>query len=134
MTTAPIPQQVKIRRQSGCLELHYEGSAPQELSFEFLRVHSPSAEVQGHGPNSAVLQVGKRGVVIEGIEPVGNYGLKLVFSDGHDSGIFTWPLLIKFCQQKEPMWERYLLELEQAGESREPSAVKAVPAGPKCGK
>lgn len=119
---APIPNQIKIRRQSACLELSYDDSSsdPVLLSFEFLRVHSPSAEVQGHGHGSAVLQFGKRGVMIEGIEPVGNYGLKIVFSDGHDSGIFTWPLLDKFRHEHEAMWQAYLAELNAAGKSRDP--------------
>lgn len=117
---APIPAQIKIRRQSACLELRYEDGEPQELSFEFLRVHSPSAEVQGHGPGSAVLQHGKRGVYIEGIEPVGNYGLKLIFSDGHDSGIYTWPIFIRFCNEYDQMWQDYLDKLTAAGMSRDP--------------
>lgn len=115
----PIPSQIKIRRQSGCLELHYEGREAQQLSFEFLRVHSPSAEVQGHGPGSAVLQTGKRGVIIEGIEPVGNYGLKLIFSDGHDSGIYTWKILNTFCEKQDQMWQTYLDELSAAHASRD---------------
>lgn len=115
----PVPSQVKIRRQSACLELHYEGQNPQQLSFEFLRVHSPSAEVQGHGTGNEVLQFGKRGVYIEGIEPVGNYGLKIVFSDRHDSGIFTWPLLKRFCDEYESLWQAYLDKLDQAGRSRD---------------
>lgn len=117
--TERIPNQIKIRRQSACLELHYDGMEPQQLSFEFLRVHSPSAEVQGHGPGSAVLQTGKRGVMIDGIEPVGNYALKLVFNDGHDSGIYTWEALYQFCQEQDSMWQAYLQKLQTAGKSRD---------------
>ena len=114
-----IPKQIKIKATSGCLELTYSNGSIYTLSFEFLRVHSPSAEVQGHGIGSEVLQHGKKRVVIQNIEPVGNYAIKIIFSDKHDSGLFTWPLLYKFCQNKDTLWEKYLGSLAEAGLNRD---------------
>ena len=113
------PNKIEVQGSSRCLKLDY----PEEsyrLSFEFLRVHSPSAEVRGHGVGNAVLQTGKQDVIITAVEPAGNYGLKLVFSDGHDSGIYTWPLLKNYCENQELMWSDYLAALESAGASRAP--------------
>jgi DUF971 family protein len=116
---APIPESIVLHQQSRALELVYADAKRYKLSFEFLRVHSPSAEVQGHGAGQQVLQTGKREVRIDAIEPVGNYALKLVFSDGHDSGLYAWDLLHRFSQHQETMWEDYLLALQAAGASRD---------------
>ena len=116
---APIPESIVLHQQSYVLELVYPQDKRYKLSFEFLRVHSPSAEVQGHGPGQQILQVGKKQVRINAIEPVGNYALKLVFSDGHDSGLYSWDLLYRFSQQYEVMWADYLQALQAAGASRD---------------
>ena len=116
---APIPESIVLHQQSYVLELVYPQDKRYKLSFEFLRVHSPSAEVQGHGPGQQILQVGKKQVRINAIEPVGNYALKLVFSDGHDSGLYSWDLLYRFSQQYEVMWADYLKALQAAGASRD---------------
>lgn len=119
MSQALPPQQIKVKGGSGCLELSYADQT-FDLSFEFLRVHSPSAEVRGHGVGSEVLQYGKKFVVLDNIEPVGNYGIKLIFSDKHDSGIYTWATLREYCDNQQSMWESYLSELALAGKTREP--------------
>lgn len=116
MNRTQPPSEIRLRQASACLELDY-GNTSYTLDAEFLRVHSPSAEVTGHG--RPIVQYGKKGVWISAIEPVGNYGVKLVFSDGHDTGIYTWPLLQQYCQQKEAMWQSYLDKLARAGLSRE---------------
>jgi DUF971 family protein len=103
------------------LALEYSGDKEYELSFEFLRVHSPSAEVLGHGPGQEVLQTGKRQVQIVAIEPVGHYAIKPVFSDSHDTGIFSWSYLWWLCQNQEALWTRYLERLEEQSGSRDPS-------------
>jgi len=119
--TQAIPKEIKIKMGSGCLELTYEGEAAYELSFEFLRVFSPSAEVRGHGEENEVLQFGKKLVTIQQIEPAGNYAIKITFSDHHDSGLYSWPLLYHYCQEKEQLWQQYLDKLNTAGQSREPT-------------
>lgn len=116
--TAP-PTGITLRRQSRCLELTWADGRSDSLSFEYLRVHSPSAEVQGHSPEQAQLQVGKRDVRITRIDPVGQYALKLVFSDGHDSGLFSWRYLRELGETQETRWNAYLAALEAAGRSRD---------------
>ena len=115
-----IPTQIKLKADSGVVEFCYEDEPVYALSFEFLRVHSPSAEVRGHGIGDEKLQYGKKGVLVKNIEPVGNYAIKLVFSDGHDSGLYTWALLHELCQQRDQLWQQYLVKLESVGLSREP--------------
>ncbi|MFT7371619.1 MAG: DUF971 family protein [Oleiphilaceae bacterium] len=122
-----IPKQIKIKMGSSCLELTYEGEPLHELSFEFLRVFSPSAEVKGHGEGNEVLQFGKKLVTIKLVEPAGNYAIKITFSDHHDSGLYSWPLLYQFCQEKEQLWQQYLAKLSAAGKSREPSDTESNP-------
>lgn len=112
----PRPEKINVKGGSRVLELAYDHEV-YALSFEFLRVHSPSAEVQGHG--QPVLQTGKRDVQITKVEPVGNYGLKLTFSDGHDTGIYTWNILYDFCKNHARYWNAYLDQIEQSGASRE---------------
>jgi DUF971 family protein len=119
--TQAAPKQIKIKTGSGCLGLSYEGEPEYELSFEFLRVFSPSAEVRGHGEGNEVLQFGKKLVTIKQIEPAGNYAIKITFSDHHDSGLYSWPLLYQLCQDKEKLWQEYLDKLNTAGKSRTPN-------------
>ncbi len=113
------PTQIKLKTGSGILQLQYADGV-FELGFEFLRVHSPSAEVRGHGVGSEVLQYGKKDVLLENIEAVGNYGLKLIFDDGHDSGIYTWPLLRDYSLNQTKLWQQYLEKLTSANQSRDP--------------
>ena len=120
-----IPTAIKLHKASKTLELHY-GDDRYSLSAEFLRVHSPSAEVQGHG--QPILQVGKLNVGFKGAEPAGQYALKLVFDDGHDSGLFTWDYLYELATRQEQLWADYLAALAAAGQSRDPdeSVVKLM--------
>lgn len=118
--TSERPTNIRIRKQSRLLQLDYSDGSQVELPFELLRVYSPSAEVRGHGMGPGVLQTGKQDVEITGAEMVGNYALKLCFSDGHDSGLFTWAYLRDLGDQKGDYWRRYLERLEQEGGSRAP--------------
>lgn len=113
------PQSLIIHSQSGTLEVAFSDSEVYQLPFEYLRVYSPSAEVRGHAPGEEVLQTGKRLVKIKGIEPVGNYGMKPAFSDGHVSGIYTWDYLRELGRDYDKLWEDYLTSLEAAGFTRE---------------
>ncbi|WP_271409557.1 DUF971 domain-containing protein [Pseudomonas sp. Q1-7] len=113
-----IPSAIKLHKASRTLELEYGPDERYSLSAEFLRVHSPSAEVQGHG--KPILQYGKLNVGLSGLEPAGNYALKLTFDDGHDSGLFTWDYLYQLATRQEELWNDYLRELEAAGRSRDP--------------
>lgn len=112
------PTEIKLRQDSRLLEVVFEGGQTFEFSCEYLRVHSPSAEVRGHSPEQAVLQTGKEGVNIKDIEPVGNYAVKLVFDDGHDTGLYTWDYLYELGAAKNKYWQRYLDALERAGHQR----------------
>lgn len=114
------PTEITLHKKSGTLEISYEDGASYKLPFEFLRVHSPSAEVRGHGPGEHVLQVGKKNVVLLEIEPVGSYALKLTFDDGHDSGLFSWEYLYDLGKNQNGLWQDYLSQLEAEGGSREP--------------
>ena len=102
------------------LELTFVDNTNAVLSAEFLRVHSPSAEVKGHGPGQETLQVGKLNVAIDAIHPVGHYAIQPVFDDGHDSGIFTWAYLYELAQNQTQLWQNYLAAIEAAGASRDP--------------
>ncbi len=114
----PIPTEITLDRKRHVLALAY-GEQSHELSFELLRVYSPSAEVRGHGPGQEVLQVGKRAVDITELEPVGMYAVRPTFSDGHNSGIFSWDYLNKLCIEKDLLWTEYLGRMERAGASRD---------------
>ncbi len=116
-----------MHQQSRRLEIAFSDGVRYGLSFEFLRVHSPSAAVQGHGPGQEVLQVGKRDVTISAIEPVGHYAIKPVFSDGHESGIFTWAYLRELGRDQERLWDDYLKRLAVAGASRDGAGSPADP-------
>ncbi len=121
------PTKIQLHKQSQQLELHF-GGEQFLLPAEFLRVHSPSAEVKGHGPGQAVLQYGKKDVAITNIERAGNYALKLIFDDGHNSGIYTWDYFYELGKNQEKIWREYLENLNTAGKAREKdtSVVKFV--------
>ena len=123
-----VPSAIRLHRKSGILELRYEDGGIYSLPAEYLRVYSPSAEVQGHGPGQEVLQTGKLGVLIDKLETVGNYALKLHFSDGHNTGLYTWEYLRKLSLEQPEMWQRYLNRLEAASARREnlPEGTQAV--------
>ena len=114
------PTAIKLHKQSKTLEIHY-GSQGYTLPAEYLRVHSPSAEVRGHGPGQETLQQGKRGVAVTRIEPVGHYAARLIFDDGHDSGLYTWKYLFELGSNQDSYWQTYLDRLQAAGYSREPA-------------
>jgi DUF971 family protein len=116
----PHPTAVTLHQASRLLEIAFADGACYQLPCEYLRVFSPSAEVRGHGVGNEVLQVGKIGVNIKAIEPVGHYALKLVFDDGHDSGLFSWQYLYELGENYAAYWQKYLNELAAAGASREP--------------
>jgi len=121
----PQPTEITLHQASRVLEIAFEDGKTFRLPCEFLRVYSPSAEVRGHGPGQEVLQVGKKEVGVERIEPVGNYAVQLYFSDGHDTGIYSWSLLYDYGVNQEEMWKSYLERMAAAGVSREPSTKKA---------
>ncbi|MFA7554070.1 MAG: DUF971 domain-containing protein [Spongiibacteraceae bacterium] len=118
--TPPIPTGIELHQLTRALELIYSNTERYLLSCEYLRVYSPSAEVRGHGRGQEVLQTGKINVSINAINPVGNYALQLVFSDGHDSGIFSWDYLYQLCSNQEAWWQDYLDQLTEAGATRDP--------------
>jgi len=122
------PSDIKLHRKSGILELKYPDGGIYSLPAEFLRVHSPSAEVRGHGPGQEVLQTGKKDVKIDAIEPVGNYAVRLCFDDDHDTGIFSWEYLRELCLNQASYWDNYLARLKKAGARREilPDDVQVV--------
>ena len=120
MSAQHRPDGIQLHTRSRELELSYPGGESYRLSCEFLRVHSPSAEVRGHGRGQEVLQTGKQKVAITAIRPVGNYALQLVFDDGHDTGLYSWEYLYQLCQERERLWQTYLDQLQAAGASRDP--------------
>ena len=115
----PAPTAITLHKKSQLLEISFADGKSFRLPAEFLRVHSPSAEVRGHGPGQEVLQVGKREVEISAIEPVGQYAIQLRFSDGHDTGLYSWDLLYDYGERQQTMWQQYLSRLKDAGASRE---------------
>ena len=117
---APQPTEIRLHQASRVLEVAYADGRSFKLPCEFLRVYSPSAEVRGHGPGQEVLQTGKKDIAITKIEPVGNYAVQLTFSDGHDTGIYSWDLLYEYGARQDEMWQRYLKRLKESGASREP--------------
>jgi DUF971 family protein len=116
----PIPTRIVVHQKSRLLEIEFEGAGVHRLSFEFLRVFSPSAEVRGHGPGQETLQTGKRDVVIEAVEPVGNYAIQPRFSDGHATGIYSWDYLYELATRQAAMWQDYLQRLAASGQGRDP--------------
>ena len=115
---SPTPTEIKLHQASRVLEITYADGKTFSLPCEFLRVHSPSAEVRGHGPGQEVLQTGKQDVTITRIEPVGTYAVQLFFSDGHDTGIYSWDLLYDYGVRQQQMWQHYLNRLKDSGASR----------------
>ena len=116
--TTPTPIDIRLHQASRLLEIKFDNNTECMLSCEFLRVHSPSAEVRGHGAGQETLQVGKELVNISAIEPIGNYAVKLVFDDGHDTGLYSWDYLYYLGQNYEAMWQDYIAKLEMAGHKR----------------
>lgn len=122
-TPAHTPRRVHYHKQARELELGYSNGDTYRLPVEFLRVYSPSAEVRGHGGDSAVLQVGKKNVGLENITQAGNYALKLHFDDGHSSGLYSWEYLFELATHQQAYWDNYLQRLADAGASREPASI-----------
>ena len=117
-----IPITIRLRKASCQITLEYEDGTSFDLPFEYLRVYSPSAEVQGHGPGQEVLQTGKENVRITSIEPIGRYALRFIFDDGHDTGLYTWEHLHELGAQRDEKWRAYLGRLNAAGFDRLDSA------------
>ena len=134
-TETPLVQSITLHGQSRVLEVGFADGRVFRIPFELMRVYSPSAEVQGHGPGQEVLQTGKREVAIDELEPVGNYGVKPTFSDGHDSGIFSWDYLYYLGTQQDELLHDYQRRLEEAGVDRDaPMAAKGHAGhGHSCG-
>lgn len=128
---APTPLDITVHSQSKVLEVSFSDGAKFRIPFELMRVYSPSAEVQGHGPGQEVLQTGKRGVELAALEPVGNYAVQPTFSDGHDSGIFSWDYLYFLGSEQDKLWADYEARLKAAGVQRD--APMAEKAGHSCG-
>ena len=124
---APMPQSITVHEQSRVLEVTFSDGAHFRIPFELMRVYSPSAEVQGHGPGQQVLQTGKRDVTLTRLEPVGNYAVQPTFSDGHDSGIFSWDYLYELGRDEQALWADYVERLAAAGVDRD------APMAPKVG-
>ena len=129
--STPQPTAITVHQQSRVLEVGFDDGAQFRIPFELMRVYSPSAEVQGHGPGQEVLQTGKREVAITEIEAVGHYAVQPRFSDGHDSGIFTWEYLYFLGSQQQALWQQYEQRLADAGMDRD--APMAAPAASSCG-
>src|SRR5215510_8904438 len=115
----PVPTEIKLHQKSRVLEVSFADGETFKLPCEFLRVFSPSAEVRGHGPGQEVLQVGKKNVEITSIEPVGGYAVRLVFSDGHGTGLYSWEYLYRLGVDQDRLWAEYLEQLARSGGSRE---------------
>ena len=117
-----VPNEIKLQKKSRQITISFDDGSNFELPFEYLRVNSPSADVQGHGPGQEVLQKGKENVLVTKIEPVGHYAVRLVFDDGHDSGLYTWENLYGLGKDRESRWQAYLDRLKAAGYARQPVA------------
>jgi len=124
----PVPTEIKLHQASRVMELAFADGSQFRLPYEFLRVYSPSAEVRGHGPGQETLQTGKREVGIVEVEAVGHYAIRPSFSDGHDTGIYSWDYLYDLGTRHDQLWNDYLQRLEAAGASREPGAATAATA------
>jgi DUF971 family protein len=133
--STPIPTEIKLHQASRAMELSFADGTSFRLSYEFLRVYSPSAEVRGHGPGQETLQTGKRDIGIVEVEAVGNYAIRPKFSDGHDTGIYSWDYLYELGTEHDALWQRYLARMAAAGASRDPdpNAKKNSPPAHACG-
>src|SRR5213083_3293688 len=120
MTEGPAPTEIRLHQKSRLMEIAFADGKTFRLPYEFLRVHSPSAEVRGHGPGQEVLQTGKREVEIRSLEPVGSYAVQPAFSDGHSTGIYSWDYLYELGENRDTLWRQYVERLAEAGASREP--------------
>ena len=133
-SSTPVPSEIKLHQASRLMELSFADGTSFRLPYEFLRVHSPSAEVRGHGPGQETLQVGKREVTIAEIEAVGHYAIRPKFSDGHDTGIYSWDYLYDLGVRHDALWEQYLARMAAAGASRDVDANPApAVTGHACG-
>lgn len=130
-TDTPLPTAITLHQQSRVLEVAFSDGRSFRIPFELMRVYSPSAEVQGHGPGQEVLQTGKRDVGIDTLEAVGNYAVQPTFSDGHSSGIFSWDYLYRLGAEQDSLWQRYTQRLAEAGVDRD--APMAETGGSACG-
>ena len=128
--TTPVPSEIKLHQASRVMELSFADGTSFRMPYEYLRVYSPSAEVRGHGPGQETLQTGKREVTITDVEAVGHYAIRPKFSDGHDTGIYSWDYLYDLGVRQEALWQQYLARLASAGASRDPdaNAPAAAPA------
>ena len=127
--SAHFPVALTVHQQSRTLEIEFDDGHAFRIPFELMRVYSPSAEVQGHGPGQETLQTGKRGVLITDVEPIGHYAVKPTFSDGHDSGLFTWDYLYRLGSEQEALFAQYLERLAAAGLDRDAEMKKPGAAG-----
>jgi DUF971 family protein len=117
--TTPQPTEIKLHQASRVLEIAFADGHTFRLPYELLRVYSPSAEVRGHGPGQETLQIGKRDVTITDVESIGHYALRPTFSDGHESGIYSWDYLYDLGRRQDELWRRYIERLDEAGASRD---------------
>lgn len=124
MAKTPVPTKIHYHKQSRELELAFADGQSYRLSAEYLRVHSPSAEVRGHGQQIPILQFGKKDVAIKNVEGAGNYALKITFDDGHDSGLYSWDYLYNIGKNHDELWQMYLDRLEKEGKTRETSVIQ----------
>jgi DUF971 family protein len=129
----PLPTAITVHQQSRVLEVGFSNGQSFRIPFELMRVFSPSAEVQGHGPGQEVLQTGKREVELTELEPVGNYAVQPTFSDGHNSGIFSWDYLYHLGSQQATLWAQYEERLRAAGMDRDAPMLQTGAAGGSCG-
>ncbi len=126
---SPIPEELTVHSKSKVLEIRFSDGANFSIPFELMRISSPSAEVQGHGPGQEILQTGKRDVGLVGIEPIGNYAIQPSFTDGHDTGLFTWDYLYFLGSQQAEIWQDYETRLKAAGISRDAPMVEKSASG-----
>ena len=126
----PVPTEIKLHQKSRLIELAFDNDERFELSYEFLRVFTPSAVARGHGPGQETLQVGQRDVDIVRVEPVGNYAIKPIFTDGHDTGLYSWDILYTLCSHRDELWQAYLDKLAAQGGSRDPADNPPPPPKP----
>ena len=127
-SSTPVPTEIKLHQASRLMELSFADGTNFRLPYEFLRVYSPSADVRGHGPGQETLQVGKREVTIAELEPVGHYAVRPKFSDGHDTGIYSWDYLYDLGERHDELWQQYLARLAAAGASRDPDPNAPAPS------
>lgn len=129
----PVPTEIKLHQRSRLMEISFSDGRSFRLPYEFLRVYSPSAEVRGHGPGEEVLQVGKKEVEIVELNAVGQYAIQPRFSDGHDTGIYSWDYLYDLGMRQDVLWTQYLQRMKEAGASREPGITPQPPSRGACG-